>query len=119
MTTNCVKIFSKKDCTRLFQRILTLFRLSVCSRILETMKKNLEHDIKKRKEKLKKHSRLRTVNIFSSAGVTVLSVSGAGVSGTGFGVIVGAPLIGVGASFGATSLITIALDKETIRKLTI
>ena len=95
------------------------FRLSVCSRILETKKENLKHDIKKRNEKLKKHSRLRTVNRFSSAGATVLSVSGAGVSGTGFGVVVGAPLIGVGALLGATSLVTIALDKETIRKLTI
>ena len=95
------------------------FRLGACSKILEKMEKNLEIDTNNRNKKLKKHSRLRTINTLSTVGSTVLSVSGAGVSGTGFGVFVGAPLIGVGALLGVTSLVAIRLDKETIKKLTI
>ena len=95
------------------------YRLSVCSSILETMNRNIESDTKKRDEKLRKHSRLRIINIFSTSGATVLSVSGAGVSISVFGVVVGAPLISAGFILGITSFTTTILDKEVIRKMTI
>ena len=95
------------------------FRLSVCSNVLETMKKNIESDTKKRDEKLRKHSRLRITNILSTSGATALSVSGAGVSLSVFGVVVGAPLVCAGFVLGVTSFVATILDKEVVRKMVI
>ena len=94
------------------------YRLFVCSEILETIRVGVEDDAKKRDEKLRKHSRLRMINMFSTAGASVLSISGAGISSTGLGVVVGVPLIGVGVVLCLASIITTAMDKEVIKKFT-
>ena len=89
-----------------------------CSNILEKIRGFVEQDVLSVAKRRKTRSRLRLANIVSTVGSTTLSVSGIGVSGTGLGVIVRGPMIGVGALLGVVSLVVIRLDKNVVKRLT-
>ena len=93
------------------------FRLATINTRLASLTDRIERDREKLTKKRRRHKKLVSANvILTGVGVACSTVGGA-LSGTGVGVMVGGPAIGVGAACGIGALITLHLCKTSNHEL--
>ena len=93
------------------------FRLATINTRLASLTDRIERDREKLTKKTKRYKKLVGANvILTGIGVT-LSTAGGALSGTGVGVVVGGPAIGVGAACGIGALVALRLCKTSNHEL--
>ena len=96
------------------------FRLATINTRLASLTDRIERDREKLTKKRRRHKKLVRANVILTGvgGVGVAcSTAGGALSGTGVGVMVGGPAIGVGAVCGIGALITLHLCKTSNHEL--
>ena len=84
---------------------------------LASLTDRIERDREKLTKKRKRYKKLVGENVIRTGIGVALSTAGGALSGTGVGVVMGAPAIGVGAACGIGALITLRLCKTINHEL--
>ena len=93
------------------------FRLATINTRLASLTDRIERDREKLTKKRRRHKKLVRANVILTGVGVACSTAGGALSGTGVGVMVGGPAIGVGAVCGIGALITLHLCKTSNHEL--
>ena len=93
------------------------FRLATINTRLASLTDRIDRDREKLTKKRKRHKKLVGANVILTGIGVALSTAGGVLSGTGVGVMVGGPAIGLGAVCGLGALITLRLCKTSNHEL--
>ena len=93
------------------------FRLATINTRLASLTDRIERDREKLTKKRRRHKKLVRANVILTGVGVACSTAGGALSGTGVGVMVGGPAIGVGAVCGLGALITLRLCKTSNHEL--
>ena len=93
------------------------FRLATINTRLASLTDRIERDREKLTKKRRRHKKLVRANVMLTGIGVACSTAGGALSGTGVGVMVGGPAIGVGAVCGIGALITLHLCKTSNHEL--
>ena len=85
------------------------FRLATINTRLAILTDRIERDREKLTKRRKRHKKLAGANVILTGIGVACSTAGGALSGTGVGVMVGGPAIGLGAACGIGALITLRL----------
>ena len=93
------------------------FRLATINTGLASLTDRIERDREKLTKKRKRYKKLVGANVILTGIGVALSMAGGALSGTGVGVVVGGPAIGVGAVCGIGALVALRLCKTSNHEL--